>query len=308
VSRRGRWRLGLALAGGLLLLLLARGERPASPSGAWMARAGVEPRFVTVDGLRVRYVRRGAGSPVVLVHGIGSSIYSWAEVLPALGQSHDVIALDLPGFGGSDIPAGFGAERYPPLLRSFLDALGLPRVALVGHSLGGAVAAAFAAAEPGRLDRLVLVDAAGFNLAPADRPWLLRGLGWPAAAGVLDLLPMRRRVLALGLRQVFHDDGRVTPERVEEYLAPLARPGAIRFMAGLLRDTRALGLPEAIARVRTPTLVIWGRQDAWVPLRDADRFQSAIPGARKAVIEGCGHVPQEERPRELIGLLLEFLD
>ena len=307
MRRRAPWLLGLAALGGLVVLVLARGERPASPSGAWMSRAGVEPRFVALDGVRVRYVRRGGGPSVVLVHGIASSIYTWAEVLPALARSHDVIALDLPGFGGSDIPADFSGERYPGLLGSFLDALGLARVTLVGHSLGGAVVSAFAAAEPGRVERLVLVDAAGFNLSPADRPGLLRVLGWPGAAALLDALPLRRRLLALGLRQVFHDDARVTPERVEEYLAPLARPGATAFMVRLLRDVDSMGLPEAIGRIRAPTLVVWGRQDAWVNIRDADRFQSAIPGARKSVIEGCGHVPQEERPQELIALLLEFL-
>lgn len=307
MRRRGPWLLCLAAAGGLAVLVLANRERPTLAGGAWMSRAGVEPRFVTVNGVRVRYVRRGAGPPVVLVHGIASSIYTWADVLPALGPSHDVIALDLPGFGGSAIPADFPGERYPGLVRSFLDALGLARVRLVGHSLGGAVASAFAAAEPERVERLVLVDAAGFNLSPADRPWMLRVLGWPGAAAVLDALPLRRRVVALGLRQVFHDDARVTPERIEEYLAPMARPGATAFMARLLGDVDSMGLPEALGRIRAPTLVVWGAEDAWVPLRDADRFVSAIPGARKAVIEGCGHVPQEERPQELIALLREFL-
>ncbi|HVR72479.1 MAG TPA: alpha/beta fold hydrolase, partial [Vicinamibacteria bacterium] len=177
----------------------------------------------------------------------------------------------------------------------------------VGHSLGGAVASAFAAAEPHRVARLVLIDSAGFNLEPEDRPWLLRVAGSPGASAVLENLPVRRRVVALGLRQVFHDDGRVTPERVEEYLAPLARPGAARFLSRLLGQATAMGLPEAIGRVRAPTLVVWCAQDEWVPIADADRFVAAIPAARKAVIEACGHVPQEERPQELVALLREFL-
>jgi pimeloyl-ACP methyl ester carboxylesterase len=309
MKRRGRRRIAaLAVLAALLAFAVARGERPPASTGAWMARAGVEPRFVDVDGLRIRYVRKGSGPPVVLVHGIASSVYSWADVIPALAESHDVIALDLPGFGGSDIPPpGFSAARYVTVLRGFLDALGLARVRLVGHSLGGAVASAFAAAEPERVERLVLVDAAGFNLAPEDRPWLLRVGGWPGVAPVLEALPLRRRTVALGLRQVFHDDARVTPERVEEYAAPFFRPGASRFMAGLLRDARALGLPEAIGRIRAPTLVVWGDDDRWVPLTDADRFVAAIPGSRKEVIPATGHIPQEERPAELVAVLKEFL-
>ena len=307
MRRRSLSLLALAVLAGLLVLALASGDRPAAPSGAWMARAGVEPRFATVDGVRVRYVRRGSGPPVVLLHGIASSIYSWAAVIPPLATGHDVIALDLPGFGGSDIPSVHSADQYPRVLRGFLDGLGLTRVTLVGHSLGGAVASAFAASEPGRVERLVLVDSAGFNLSPADRPWLLRALGWPGAAALVDVLPLRRPLVAMGLRQVFHDDARVTPERVEEYLGPLVRPDATRFMARLLAIQRPLGLPEAIGRIRAPTLVVWCEQDEWVPLEHADRFVAAIPGARKAVIGGCGHMPQEERPTELLALLSEFL-
>ena len=303
-----RRRLALVVVAALALFATARGERPPGPTGAWMARAGVEPRSVIADGVRVRYVRKGGGPPLVLVHGICSSAYSWADVIPGLAESHDVIALDLPGFGGSEIPPpGYSAARYVAALRSFLDELGLGRVRLVGHSLGGAVASAFAAAEPDRVERLVLVDAAGFNLAPEDRPWLLRVGGWPGVAPMLEALPLRRRTVALGLRQVFHDDARVTPERVEEYAAPFFRPGASRFMAGLLRDARALGLPEAIGRIRAPTLVVWGADDGWVPPTDADRFVAAIPGSRKAVIPATGHIPQEERPDELVALLKEFL-
>jgi pimeloyl-ACP methyl ester carboxylesterase len=306
--RRGRLALlGFAALAAGVALWLAAGERAAAPTGAWMLRAGVAPRLAEADGLHVRYVRRGAGPPVLLVHGIASSIYTWADLIPALATRHDVIALDLPGFGASDIPAGFSGDRYPRVLASFLDHVGLPRVSLVGHSLGGAVAAAFAAAHPDRVERLVLVDAAGFNLAPQDRPWLLRMSGAPGAAAVMEALPLRRRLVSLGLRQVFHDDARVTPEKVEEYVAPMARPGAQRFLSDLLRRADTMGLPEAIARVRAPTLVVWCSDDAWVPLRDADRFVQAIPGARKAVIEGCGHLPQEERPRELIALLERFL-
>lgn len=297
---------GAALAGALILWV-AQGERAPGPTGAWMLRADVTPRLAEADGLHVRYVRRGAGPPVVLIHGIASSIYTWADVIPALARRHDVIALDLPGFGASDIPADFPGDRYVRVLAAFLDRLGLRRVSLVGHSLGGAVASAFAAAHPERVDRLVLADAAGFNLAQEDRPWLLRMTSAPGVGALMEKLPIRRRLVTVGLRQVFYEDARVTPEKVAEYAAPLSRPGASRFIGDLLRSTATMGLPEAIGRIRAPTLVVWCAHDTWVPLRDADRFVSAISGARKAVIEGCGHMPQEERPQEFVALVDEFV-
>jgi pimeloyl-ACP methyl ester carboxylesterase len=296
----------VVLGAGVGLALLVRPEPPPPPTGAWMERAGVSPRVVTAAGHRLRYVRQGTGPTVVLLHGFASSVYTWAEVLPVLAQAHDVVALDLPGFGGSEIPGDLTMADYPRTVSAFLEAVGVARASIVGHSLGGALACVLAAREPDRVARLVLIDAAGFNLAPADRPWLLRAVAAVPPA-VLHRVPIRRRLVALGLHQVFHDDRRVTHERIDEYWAPLARPGAARAASAVLRTPEGLGLPGVISVVRAPTLVIWGRQDTWVPVRDAQRFAAAIPGARVELLDNCGHMPQEEQPAELARLMMEFL-
>jgi pimeloyl-ACP methyl ester carboxylesterase len=176
----------------------------------------------------------------------------------------------------------------------------------VGHSLGGAIASVTAATRPERVRRLVLIDAAGFNLAPGDRPALLNAIGW-IPPGVLDALPLRRPAVALGLRQVFHDDSRLSPERVDEYLAPQLRPGTSAALRSLLGSRDTLGVPELVGGIRSPTLVIWGRHDRWIDVSQADRFVAAIPGARKVVFEDCGHMPQEERPAQVAALIREFL-
>jgi pimeloyl-ACP methyl ester carboxylesterase len=116
--------------------------------GRWLAAAGLEPREVVVDGRRLRYVRTGEGSAVVLVHGFGSSLYTWKDVLPGLAGSHDVVALDLPGFGGSDQPEDLRLEDFPRGVLGLMDALSLERAALVGNSLGGATAAVWRASTP----------------------------------------------------------------------------------------------------------------------------------------------------------------
>lgn len=294
----------LALAAALFLLR----ERPSGTTGRWLQRAGLEARFERVDGLRLRYVRSGTGSPLVLLHGLGSSIYSWSEVLPELARDHDVLALDLPGFGVSDQPAELGVERLPGAVLGLLDRLGIARASLAGNSLGGAVAVLVAARAPERVEKLVLIDSAGFNLAEPDRPALLRLVG-SLPAFVLEALPLRRTLTRLGLRQVFFDPRRVSEERVEEYAAPLLRPGAVRALLALLR---APGLDSAaftaeLAKVRAPTLILWGREDRWIPVAQADRFAEALPGSRTIVLAGCGHVPQEERPAETAALIRSFL-
>jgi len=296
------------LLGVLLLAAWICWPRPAPQTGAWMAAIGVEARAVTVDGLRIRYVRRGSGPAVVLLHGLASSLYTWKDLLPGLAEHHDVVAIDFPGFGGSDVPPDPSAARLESAVAGVLDRLGIRRAALVGNSLGGAVATSLAAREPERVVRLVLIDAAGFRMSAQARPVLLRAAAGPLGA-VFERMPRARPLLALGLRQVFHDDSLVTAERIDEYEAPMLRPGALAALRALL----AAPVPgpdqyEALLRrLEQPTLILWGAEDRWIPAADADRFAAAIPGARRVVLDGCGHLPQEERPAETLRLIREFL-
>jgi pimeloyl-ACP methyl ester carboxylesterase len=277
-------------------------------TGAWLSAAGVAARVESVDGLRIRYVRRGSGPAVVLLHGIASSLFTWKDVLPDLATDHDVVAMDLPGFGGSDIPARPSVDALRAAVVGLMDRLSLERASLVGNSLGGATAAFVAARHPDRVERLVLIDAAGFNLSPEARPWLLRASGGPVGAAI-SWLPRPRPLFALGLRQVFHDDTLVTRERLDEYEAPLLRPGAVQGMRALLNaEAPSEDEFQAMLRaLRAPTLVIWGEEDRWIPVADAHRFAAAIPGARKVVLPRCGHMPQEERPADVVALLREVL-
>ena len=216
-----------------------------------MVAAGAPPRYETIDGLRLRYVRKGHGLPLVLLHGIGSSIYTWKDTLPLLAAHHDVIAMDLPGFGDSGVPEHPTGETATRSVVGLMDRLGIARASIVGNSLGGAIAVAIAARAPARVDRLILIDAAGYNFALADRPFVLR-LAAGVPAPLAEVLP---------LCQVFHDDRLVTPERLAEYLAPLRRPGAAAAVRAVLLGTDDLGFPEVVRSVHAPTLVIWGERD-----------------------------------------------
>jgi len=304
-----------ALAAGALLLLLAwlglrLYDRPPGPPGGWLVRLGLEERFATVAGVRVRYVRTGGGSPVVLLHGFGSSIYTWKDVIPGLARAHEVVALDLPGFGWSDQPADLSFELYPRVVLGLLDQLSLDRASLVGNSMGGAVACWLAASEPGRVDLLVLIDSAGFNLREADRPAMVRLTSHPSAEAIAGRLPATRLLVTIGLRHVFHDDTRLTEERIDEYLAAAKRPGTLRSIRSLMASTRAAAdeFAARLGRIKAPTLVLWGEEDQWIPLAHADRFVAAIHGARKVVVPGIGHLPEEEAPQEVTRLLLDFLE
>ncbi len=298
--------LALVLVGVLALSFWP--EAKAGPTGGWLKAADLEPRFETLSGLRVRYVRAGDGPAVVLLHGFASSIFTWKDVLPRLARNRTVVALDFPGFGESEQPPALDVGIYPGIVLGLMDCLGIARATLAGNSMGGAVATVLAARHPERVTALVLIDAAGFDRARSERPFLLRLAGTRAGGALFERLPVRGRLLRLGLRQVFHDPALVTDERFNEYLAPLLRPGALTSWRSLLASRASSpGMAATLAsKVKAPTLVLWGRDDRWIPVEQADRVVAAIPGARKVVLEGCGHVPQEERPEEVLRRLQEL--
>ncbi len=305
-----RRKLALLLAAALLAFgALSLYDRQQGPTGRWLRAAGLEERFADVDGLRLRYVRSGRGSPVLLLHGFSSSIFTWRHVLPALARQHDVVALDLPGFGGSQIPARLSPEMLAGAARGLVAQLGLRQPAIVGHSMGGAVAALLGSEPELGARRVALLDAATFALAAQDRPRLVRLVSRPAAAALLERLPLRRLSVWFGLREVFHDDGLVTAEVLDEYVAPLRRPGTTAALNSLLAsgEQAAAVLPARWASLRAPALVIWGREDAWIPVAHAERHARALPAARVVLLERCGHMPQEEQPQETLRLLAEFL-
>ena len=189
-----------------------------------------------------------------------------------------------------------------------MDHLGVERAALVGNSMGGAVVAVLAADQPERVSALVLVDAAGFNLDPREQPGMVRLVTSPVAP-LLARLPGRRILVERSLREVFHDGRHVTDERLSEYLAASRRPGSVAAMRSLIlsMDGHSTAVRERLPRIQAPTLVVWGREDRWIPLAHADLFVEAIPGARKVVLDACGHMPQAETPDAVGRLLQEFL-
>jgi pimeloyl-ACP methyl ester carboxylesterase len=308
VSRPRKALLALLAAASLLLAVGFARERPFAPTGRWLAASGLEPRFESAAGHRVRFVRKGSGPTIVLLHGFASSIYTWKDVLPVLAHDHDVLALDLPGFGQSDCPRDLSFDEYPKVVLSLLERLGVTRATLVGNSMGGGVAVAVAAERPRLVERLVLVDVAGFDVREKARPWPIRLAGSAAVAALLDRLPLRRLLVEQSLRQVFFDDALVTDERVDEYLEPVLRPAAPAAIRSLLgsRSLRPGVMQSLLARVRAKALVIWGREDAWLPVQDAQRFGAALSGSRVVVLDECGHMPQEERPAEVARLIEEF--
>lgn len=294
----------LLLIGGALLFLFPAEKTP--PTGQWLVRGGLEPHTVRIGKLDLRYVRKGQGPALILIHGLASSMYTWADVIGPLSEGFDVIALDLPGFGASSQPKDLSFDDNQKAVIGLMDALGVPKAHFAGNSMGGAVSLLIAARVRDRVDRVVILDSAGFKMKPDERPFVIQLLASRAASVIAERLPIRRLLAAATLRHLIHDQARVTEERIDEYVAPLLRPGALASVRSLLLSRLDERFVADQGAIQAKTLVLWGRFDPWLPPSDADRFVAGIKDARKVVLE-TGHMPQEERPAEVARLIREFL-
>jgi pimeloyl-ACP methyl ester carboxylesterase len=278
-------------------------ERAAAGAGEDEAR---EDWLAVGDGVRLYALSAGApGDPaVVFVHGIGGSSASWQAVIGSFADTHHVVAIDLPAHGQSDIPDPAGSDySIAGLARAITEALaqlGLERVTLVGHSLGGAVATRVALAAPDRVARLVLVDSTG--LGDEISPDLVRLLGEPPSeSGSRALLEL-----------FFHDQGLVLDAGVAEHHAALSRPGAHAAVqaigSGAFGDPgRQAELEGRLEELTQPVLVVWGDRDRVVPAAHAEAARTAIPDVQVAIIPDAGHAPQVEDPAAFAEALAAFL-
>ncbi len=261
-------------------------------------------KYAAVDGARVRYVDKGQGPPVVLLHGFASSLETWDLLVPELSRTHRVIALDLKGFGWSDRPEGdYSPAAEARLVVKLLDQLGVKRAAFVGHSWGSSVTLALALAAPERVARIALYDAwiyeeqipTMFLVARAD------GLGEVLFTLFYDQRPDERLSLA------FYNKDFVTEKLVEDVERSLDRPGTI---AAALAAVRGQRFTEQQARYRTidkPALLLWGRDDVVTTVKVGERLSRDLPRARLVVYPQCGHFPMFEARAQSNAELIKFL-
>ena len=259
----------------------------------------------------VNYVDLGSGSPaIVFVHGLSGSWQNWLENLPHFSKSHRVIALDLPGFGASELPPWeVTVESYARQLVGFCDELEAEDCIAVGNSLGGFIAAEAAIREPERFEKLVLVSAAGISHARMRRQPAETGARMAAAMAPLTLKLQKRSFLRPRLRNsifrsIFHRPHELGRELLwEQWVHGAGPPGFLPAVQGLV----GYDITDRLEDVKVPTLVVWGRNDRIVPPNDAFGWMKHLGNAELEVFDRCGHLPQLERPVRFNRLLEEFL-
>jgi pimeloyl-ACP methyl ester carboxylesterase len=271
-------------------------------------------QFVKVLGHNTRYWQLGTkGTPIVLIHGISCSVLEWEHVIDEFSEQHQVFALDLLGHGLTDKPldATYDIEVLSKFTMAFLDAVGLKTASLVGNSLGGRIAIECAAVAPHRVTAVVLSAPAAvsnptlFDFRLASIPFLGEILTAPNQMGTGKIW-----------RAAFADPKFATKEMVAEKVALAKLPGAGKAFLKCLRNMLAMGgfkaevlmdTHEKIKRIKAPTLVVWGRQDKFLPISHLAAFQELMPTAEPIIMERCGHVPMIEFPKAFSQRVLSFL-
>ncbi|MBV1694745.1 MAG: alpha/beta fold hydrolase [Hyphomicrobiales bacterium] len=299
----------------LIIALLVAAQTALATAGraqgltATMVEAGMG-----ADGpVRLHVVEAGRGRPIVLLHGIGGSAYSFRYMIPSLARTHRVVAIDLKGFGRSDKPldGAYAVADHAAYVAAVMDRLGLRDAIVVGHSFGGAVALHLAVTrgrrDPGLMSRLVLMGTPAFPQPLALNQRLLATPLLPYVT--LSILPP-----ILATRRGLDSWPRATPPPTDEdamiYAEPLFEAGGRH---ALIATTRliAAGSGEAMIglypSVRQPALLIWCSNDPTVPVETGRRLAQALPRARLNLIDACAHAPNEEAPQQTLALIRAFL-
>jgi pimeloyl-ACP methyl ester carboxylesterase len=295
-----RWSVAVLGLSGAALLGFGY-ARPVTVFEAWGAlrlrASGVHGADVQAGPYRLHYFEAGSGPPLVLVHGLSSNAaQDWGRLIGPLGRRFHVYAPDLPGFGESERPAAadYSIPMQVEAVRAFMEAVGLRRARVAGLSMGGWIVCRLAGSRPGMVERLVAVDAAGMRPERSDIP-----------AEVLlphDEEGVRRLVAAV------RHNAPVPPSFV-------ARDILVRRLADEWITRRALEsmrdggdwLNGTLGRAGMPVLVVWGKQDALIPVAYAEGLKAEFPQAELVVLDGCGHVPMADCPEAFDRVFLSFL-
>jgi pimeloyl-ACP methyl ester carboxylesterase len=263
--------------------------------------------------VRLAVRQKGRGRPIVMLHGLGASSYTWNAITPQLAKTNRVIAIDLKGFGDSDKPLdeAYSIADQAALVKAYLAKNDLRGVTLVGHSYGGAVAMSVAlddaAATRKRIDKLVLIDSLAYK---QPVPFFFRLLQTPVVGKLgLELIPADVQI-SRALSVAYYRDEKVNPETIATYSAPLQSEGgkhALLATIESLTNENPDAFTERYKTLNTPTLLIWCAHDRIVPLAFGKRLAKDLPNSKIDVIEECGHIPQEEEPGQTLTAIKGFV-
>jgi pimeloyl-ACP methyl ester carboxylesterase len=261
--------------------------------------------MIGVDGINVCYEVEGKGENLILIHGIGIGRVAWSDVIAELKYYYRVYAVDLPGFGCSDMPdIPYSVPFYAELLNKFMHQLKLEPSAVAGISLGGAIAAMLAAHHQDKVSKLVLVAPAG--LTPPQGEFVKPSRFMDAE---FWLLAHNKDMFQRSMEDMFYDKSKLTPGLADATWDSMKSPEHRR---AVLSNAQYLakadpGFSDMLESIAAPTLIVWGEDDRIVPLLDAEKFSILIKYADVLLFKKCGHAVPLEKGEALADAMLSFL-
>ncbi|MBC2717227.1 MAG: alpha/beta fold hydrolase [Desulfobacteraceae bacterium] len=263
-------------------------------------------KWIDINGLKVHYKDEGEGPVILLLHGTLSSLHTWDAWVNALKDHYRIIRLDIPGFGLTG-PANFefNEKNLGKFFYDFISAMRIDHFSVAGSSLGGYMAWKFAVYAPQHIDNLVLVAPAGY---PQDLPGALKWYTVP----VIDWFATQitpRWIFELSIDSLYGDKEKLTEKVVDRYYELLLRDGNRTSAREIMEylDSRKNEYPLQIASIKTPTLIMWGGKDVWVPTNFVKKWVKDMPHAKLIIYKGVGHLPAEEIPIKSAKDLHDFL-
>jgi pimeloyl-ACP methyl ester carboxylesterase len=268
-------------------------------------------RPLDLGGQRVNVLDTGgSGPPLLFVHGWSANWQSWLLNIPAFMATHRCVALDLPGFGHSPMPSDpVSIHGYAETADALCDELGIKSVSVIGNSMGGFIGAELALAFPTRVERLVLVSAAGLSIeqlrpGPALAIARLVDAGLPYASRFETPVVRRARLRRAAMQFVARYPEKLSPALAQELVMSTGKPGFVPALRALM----GYSFRERLGEIEIPVLIVWGREDMLVPVADAEAYARLIgSNARVVIFDDTGHVPMIERPSRFNHLVAEFL-
>ena len=296
----------------ILLIVLIKGAIYSDISVEELKKeyANEHSKFIEINEMQVHFRDEGEGFPIVLVHGTASSLHTWDAWTNELKKTNRVIRMDLPAFGitGPNKNADYSIESYTTFLHSFVEKLNLEKFHLAGNSLGGNIAWNYAAEHPAKVEKLILVDASGLP-TNKEPPAIFKMAKTPVLRS-LFLYVTPKMLITKNIKEVYADDDKVTDELVTRYHQMALRAGNRQAFIDRAKTDFKLDAKintDRLKSIQTPTLLIWGAKDLWIPLNNGKRMNRILVNSKLEVLENSGHVPMEENPKESLELLKNFL-
>lgn len=262
-------------------------------------------RFVEVDGIFVHYVDEGNGIPIILLHGTGASLHTWDLWSEKLKDKYRVLRITLPGFGlsGPRSDKKYKIKDYVNLLESFVELMGIEKFYLAGNSLGGSIAWLYTSFYQKKVKKLILINSSGFELD--EMPFVIR----IARNNYLNFLIKKTSpqfLIKKSLKEVFYDDNLVSKSITDRYYKLNLREGNRQaFIDRAL--VNYIDYTPRLKKIKSPTLILWGKNDEWINVKYAQKFKTMIKASRLSIMNETGHIPMEERPFESLEIVMDFL-